>query len=291
MKKTGLFIALSTVILAGCESMLYTQGAAVAPIVAHDYRTQNNNVPVPAPTKTVKKKVVKTAPATASKAPKQEAVATPATSTQATSPNPYQSSTQTANNTLRDDGWNVPSATDTPKVEKTPATASASVETAKIAAPAEKPKTDTQDHKALRPEMPEESKAESKQEVVVAKATVPEKEVTPAPAPAQSGGDAASLMLKQASQALKSGDLDSAVGYLENASRIEPNNSKILYDIANIRYHQGKYREAESFASRAVQAGGGNAMIKKSWSLIANARKALGDNQGAITAAERAASL
>lgn len=98
-------------------------------------------------------------------------------------------------------------------------------------------------------------------------------------------------LLKKASSAISKGDLDGAVAYLENAQRMEPQNSKILYDIANIRYHQGKHREAESFASRAVQVGGSNQILKKSWSLIASARKAMGDNQGAITAAEKATSL
>ena len=85
-------------------------------------------------------------------------------------------------------------------------------------------------------------------------------------------------------------DLDGAAAYLENAQRLDPKNSKILYDIANIRYHQGRYKEAESMASRAVQTGGSNAMLKKSWSLISNSRNKLGDSQGAVQAATKAAS-
>ena len=81
------------------------------------------------------------------------------------------------------------------------------------------------------------------------------------------------------------------MAHLENAHRLDPNNSKILYDIANVRYHQNRYRDAETFASRAVKAGGSSATLKKSWSLIANSRKALGDNQGAVSAAEKAAGL
>lgn len=102
---------------------------------------------------------------------------------------------------------------------------------------------------------------------------------------------AVSALLKKASASLGKGDLDGAAAYLENAQRIEPQNAKILYDIANIRYHQGRYKDAETFAGRAVQVGGGNSMLKKSWALVANARKSLGDNQGAIAAAEKAASL
>lgn len=107
----------------------------------------------------------------------------------------------------------------------------------------------------------------------------------------KAGGGAVSELLKKASSSIGKGDLNGAVAHLENAHRLDPNNSKILYDIANVRYHQGRYRDAETFASRAVRAGGGGATLKKSWSLIANARKALGDNQGAVSAAEKAAGL
>lgn len=97
-------------------------------------------------------------------------------------------------------------------------------------------------------------------------------------------------LLQKASASLGKGDLDGAAAYLENAQRIDPKNAKILYDIANIRFHQGRFKDAENFASRAVKVGGGNAMLKKSWSMIANARTKLGDSQGAILAAEKAAS-
>lgn len=128
--------------------------------------------------------------------------------------------------------------------------------------------------------------SESEQGQQVASATPPQQPAAPA-----KEETAVSTLLKKASASLGKGDLDGAAAYLENAQRIEPQNAKILYDIANIRYHQGRYKDAETFAGRAVQVGGGNAMMKKSWALVANARKSLGDNQGAIAAAEKAASL
>lgn len=133
----------------------------------------------------------------------------------------------------------------------------------------------------VRPEVKEEVKTEPTK-VAAVDASKDKKE---------SGNEAISSLLKKASDSIGRGDLDGAAGYLENAQRLSPNNSKILYDIANVRYHQGRYRDAELFASRAVRAGGANHILKKSWSLIANARKALGDNQGAVTAAEKAASF
>lgn len=115
--------------------------------------------------------------------------------------------------------------------------------------------------------------------------------LTPAAKKPAKGNSSVNSLLKQASSALGKGDLDGAVAYLQDAQRLDSSNPKILYDIANIRYHQGKYNEAESAASRVVRVGASDAMMKKAWSLIANSRKALGDNQGAITAAERAASF
>lgn len=104
-------------------------------------------------------------------------------------------------------------------------------------------------------------------------------------------GNAVNSLLQRANSELGRGDLDAAAAYLEEAHRIDSRNANILYDIANIRYHQQRYREAESAAARAANIAGSGSVAKKSWSLIANARKALGDNQGAIAAAEKAASF
>lgn len=103
---------------------------------------------------------------------------------------------------------------------------------------------------------------------------------------------ASSFLVQKAGQELQAGNLDAAAAYLENALSINPRNASIRFDIANIRYHQGRYREAEQQAALAIQTSGrGNlAITRKSWELIANARKNLGDNQGAIRAAEQAAS-
>lgn len=152
-----------------------------------------------------------------------------------------------------------PAVSDAPKVEPKPE-------------PAPEPK----------PEPKTESKPEPKAEPSqVAANTAAERPAT--------GGAAVSDLLSKASSALGKGDLNGAASHLEAAQRIDNKNPKILYDIANIRYHQGRYREAETFAGRAANLGGTNSMSKKSWQLISNARKALGDNQGAVQAAERAA--
>ncbi len=76
-------------------------------------------------------------------------------------------------------------------------------------------------------------------------------------------------LLQEARSAVAAGNYDKAASALERAHRIEPGNAKILYDIAQIRYAQGNYVQAQSFASR----------------------KALGNASGAASAAQKAASF
>lgn len=176
----------------------------------------------------------------------------------------------------------------TGEVEKTKQTAQNITQPAnnpppKSASETTKPKVEEKPREVVRPSNPEKETKSTKNEQVASKSDSGKS--------SKSEGGAVSSLLKKASDAIGRGDLESAAGHLESAQRLDPSNSKILYDIANVRYHQGRYKEAENFASRAVKTAGNNATKKKSWSLIANARKALGDNQGAITAAEKASSL
>ncbi|PIE45522.1 MAG: hypothetical protein CSA45_02200 [Gammaproteobacteria bacterium] len=98
-------------------------------------------------------------------------------------------------------------------------------------------------------------------------------------------------LLQEASQAVRVGDYNKAASALERAHRIEPGNAKILYDIAQIRYAQGQYRQAESFASKAANYSKSSVLSKKIWRLLSNSRKALGNASGAAAAAQKAASF
>ncbi len=98
-------------------------------------------------------------------------------------------------------------------------------------------------------------------------------------------------LLEEAKGAVTAGDYDKAASVLERAHRIEPGNAKILYDIAQIRYAQGKYRQAESFASKAANYSSSPALSKKVWMLLSNARKSLGNSTGAESAARKAANF
>jgi len=98
-------------------------------------------------------------------------------------------------------------------------------------------------------------------------------------------------LLKQAKTAVEDGNYDKAADALERAHRIDPNNAKILYDIAQIRYAQAQYAQAASFAANAANKSASPSLSKKIWTLLANARKALGDTTGAATALQKAATF
>lgn len=113
---------------------------------------------------------------------------------------------------------------------------------------------------------------------------------TTPPKPASSG-TATTALLQEARSAVSAGNYEKAASALERAHRIQPGNAKILYDISQIRYAQGKYRQAESFASKAANYSQSNTLSKKIWTMLANSRKALGNTSGAAAASKKAANF
>ena len=296
MKHSWLFIFPAAAIMTGCTGMMY--GKTMAPVTRQNTvygkplqlhataaddssgEPHRRTVPNPASRK----------PTTPPRRPGGE----PLPRIEAVESSPYQASgwdPRGATIEANDDGWSIrpqTGAEGSDGVAETPEDAMENTE-----------------HTALQPIRPPESvRAIAAQSGAVAPAepdrtSAPQDAVVSAAVSgtagrADSSQSAVDTLINRANAAIGKGDLDGAAAYLEDAQRIDGKNSKsakILYDIANIRYHQGKYREAEAAASRAVRVGGDNETMQKTWSLIANSRKALGDNQGAITAAEKAASL
>lgn len=103
--------------------------------------------------------------------------------------------------------------------------------------------------------------------------------------------NAAQSLIMDARDAVATGNYEKAASSLERAHNIEPKNAKILYDIAQIRYAQGKYVQSESFASKAAGLSAENSLSKKIWTLLANSRKALGNQTGAQLAQQKADSF
>jgi tetratricopeptide (TPR) repeat protein len=81
----------------------------------------------------------------------------------------------------------------------------------------------------------------------------------PEPAPQQRPSEPAtpsSTLLASVDQAIAAGDLERAAALSERALRISPRDAYLWYRLANIRYVQRQYSEAEGFARRALSFAG-----------------------------------
>jgi predicted Zn-dependent protease len=107
--------------------------------------------------------------------------------------------------------------------------------------------------------------------------------------PAQSENVAIAGLMQSARSDSAAGRLPTAAATLERALRIEPRNPRLWQELARVRLKQGEYAQAEQVAARSNGwAGSDNALRAENWRLIAQAREARGDSQGAKTALETA---
>ena len=112
----------------------------------------------------------------------------------------------------------------------------------------------------------------------------------PAPAPAaRTENVAIAGLMDTARTDAAAGRLANAAATLERALRIEPRNPRLWHELARVRLKQGQYAQAESVAARSNSwAGSDNALRAENWRLIAEARTARGDAEGARTALDAA---
>lgn len=86
--------------------------------------------------------------------------------------------------------------------------------------------------------------------------------------------------------------LQSAAASIERALRIEPRNPWLWQELAKLHLAQGDHTQAESLAARSnTWAGSDTALRAANWRLIAAARSARGDIDGAQAASTRAVEL
>jgi predicted negative regulator of RcsB-dependent stress response len=111
------------------------------------------------------------------------------------------------------------------------------------------------------------------------------------PAPVAPPANAAVAGLMQTARAdADAGRLASAAASLERALRIAPRDARLWHELARVRLAQGEYAQAESLAARSdYWAGADDALRAGNWRLIADARRARGDDSGAQAALENAA--
>src|SRR6476661_6600078 len=122
----------------------------------------------------------------------------------------------------------------------------------------------------------------------------PESGSSPAPVPlpepaARTENLAIAGLLEGARADAAGGRLANAAASLERALRIEPRNPRLWQELARVRLKQRDYAQAESTAARSNSfAGGDNVLRAENWRLIAQARDARGDAEGARAALEAA---
>jgi Tfp pilus assembly protein PilF len=86
------------------------------------------------------------------------------------------------------------------------------------------------------------------------------------------------------------GRLANAAASLERALRIEPRNPRLWQELSRVRLSQRDYVQAESCAARSNSwAGSDDGPLRAdNWRLIAQAREARGDSEGARAALDTA---
>lgn len=115
--------------------------------------------------------------------------------------------------------------------------------------------------------------------------------LSPAPAPVSDNAAVLALVDKAHAEAADR-RLQSAIGTLERALRIEPRNPFLWQELARQHLAQGDYDQAESLAARSNSWAGANRPLRAAnWRLIRDARLARGDAAGAQQAEDRAHQL
>lgn len=100
---------------------------------------------------------------------------------------------------------------------------------------------------------------------------------------------AVDALLEAADTAEREGRLDEAAAAIERALRLEPSAPALWTRLARVRLAEGLPEQAESLALKATTLSGGDgAEVRDAWAVVAEARTALGDPQGAAVARDRA---
>ncbi|HKW39137.1 MAG TPA: tetratricopeptide repeat protein [Burkholderiales bacterium] len=123
-------------------------------------------------------------------------------------------------------------------------------------------------------------------------APLPPPPSSPFPASTYTESPAIASLMKDARAASEAQQPANAAALLERGLRIEPRNPRLWQELSRVRLDQKEYAQAESCAQRSTSwAGGDTALRFENWQLIAKAREARGDAEGAKAALEAAERL
>ena len=109
------------------------------------------------------------------------------------------------------------------------------------------------------------------------------------PPPAQRETVAVAGLMETARSEQAAGNMVAAAASLERALRIEPRNPRLWQELARVRLKQGQHVQAENMAARSNSwAGDDRSLRAENWRIIAEARRARGDADGAKAALDQA---
>ncbi|MDX1609725.1 MAG: hypothetical protein R3225_06340 [Halofilum sp. (in: g-proteobacteria)] len=93
---------------------------------------------------------------------------------------------------------------------------------------------------------------------------------------------AVALLWDRAERARKDGRIEDALGSLERALRLSPDDPVLWSRVAELRLRQGEYAVAENLAAKSNALAGEQRLLRyRNWLLIAEARERRGDPEGA----------
>ena len=102
--------------------------------------------------------------------------------------------------------------------------------------------------------------------------------------PARPRGDASTptlALLRQSERSAESGDLDSAIAYVERAIRLNSRDPALWLRLARLQLAAERPARAEQLAQKAIALAERDDQQRQGWLLVADAREALGDHDGA----------
>lgn len=104
---------------------------------------------------------------------------------------------------------------------------------------------------------------------------------------------AVAVLMRRADDQRRGGDLEGSAASLERALRIAPEDAALWHRLADVRLGQRNYAMATQLAakSNALASPADTALRGANWRLIAQARRGMGDIDGARSAESRAAQL
>lgn len=111
---------------------------------------------------------------------------------------------------------------------------------------------------------------------------------TPSQAAPTASSPAVLALVSRAEAQTQSGDFGGAEATLERAVQIQPHDTRLWLDFAQLRLAQRQPAQAEQFALRAVQYAQGDQEVSTAWQMVAKTREAQGDTKGAAEARRKA---